>query len=672
MVSKALRTRLTSGSTPARLRATSLRGATARRRTVEILAALVDRSNPDPALAAVVRDELAEQDRNDRIFLPAGTRRRAMSSFRLDLYPYQEKAVQRFLCCGRMLLADDMGLGKTIQATAIAHLLVRSRRISRILIIAPASLKSQWVREWRNASPVPIEDVEGGPAQRAEKYANTEVGALVANYEQVLRDLPQMQEYAPQLVILDEAQRIKNWQTRTAQMTKRLDSPYRLVLTGTPLENRLDELASIMDWVDPHVMAPKWRLAATHQITNDGSREVVGVQNLETLRARLAPRMVRRQRVDILHDLPARTDTLVPVEFTEAQRIEHDELNYPIARLLAMAGRRPLAHAEFLRLMGLLNTQRIIANGLAQLRFESIWPGLSPQGAEEATLQTLATPKLGHLRELIHSLVVEQGRRVVVFSQWRRMLSLAHWSIGDLLEQRGQRAAFFTGRESRKKRTANVVDFHDDPKVRVLLCTDAGGVGLNLQRAASACINLELPWNPAVLEQRVSRIYRMGQSEPVDAYTLVTEGSIEERIANVVATKRALFEGLFDGQSDELVFTEATGFLSTLGRMYEAETVEVDPDQSPETSEDEVLADDARVEQLVAVADETDDAVVSPRGLPEATEIQRLFSELRVEPRADGGVRIDASPQAAQTLGALFSGMATLLHQVAGEPGTRA
>jgi hypothetical protein len=667
---KALRALLTPGPGPARLRPAALRGAVARRRTVELLQALVDRANPDPALASVVRDELAEQDRSDLLLVSADTQRRAMRSFRLALYPYQQQAVRKFLATGRMLLADDMGLGKTIQAAAIAHLLVKSGRISRVLIIAPASLKSQWVREWRKATAVPIEDVEGGPSQRAERYASMQQGALVANYEQVLRDLPVMQAFAPELVILDEAQRIKNWETRTAQTIKRIDVPYRLVLTGTPLENRLSELASIMDWVDPHAMAPKWRLAAVHQTTADGSREVVGVQGLDTLRARLAPCMIRRRRTEILHELPPRTNTTVPVELTEAQRAEHDELNLPIARLLSIAHRRGLTHAEFLRLMTLLNTQRIIANGLAQLNFEAVWPGLRPGGgAQEATLRTLAMPKLEHVRQLVQSLVVEQGRKVVVFSQWRRMLTLAHWCITDILEGAGRRAAFFTGRESRKRRTHNVVEFHDDPAVGVLLCTDAGGVGLNLQRAATCVINLELPWNPAVLEQRIARIHRLGQSEPVEAYILVTEGSIEERIAGIVAHKRALFDGLFDGQSDELRFAEATSFLSTLGRLYEVGAAAADPDESLDAGDGRT--EDAHVQQIVAAADEARDTPAAPQGLPEVAELRRMFSELQIEPRADGGVRIDASPRAAQTLGALFSGMATLLERAAAGPEAR-
>ncbi len=142
------------------------------------------------------------------------------------------------------------------------------------------------------------------------------------------------------------------------------------------------------------------------------------------------------------------------------------------------------------------------------------------------------------LRELINQLVLAQGRRVVVFSQWRRMLRLAHWATRDQLAREGVRSAFFTGGESQKRRTQNIVDFHDDPACRVLFATDAGGVGLNLQRAASACVSIELPWNPAVLEQRIGRIYRLGQRRPIDVYHLVSEPGIESRIADIVRPRR--------------------------------------------------------------------------------------------------------------------------------------
>ena len=136
-------------------------------------------------------------------------------------------------------------------------------------------------------------------------------------------------------------------------------------------------------------------------------------------------------------------------------------------------------------------------------------------------LKGLSAPKLLELRQLVRQLVLDQGRKVVIFSQWRRMLHLAHWAVRDLLAEQGLRAGFFTGAEGQKRRTQNIVEFHDDPDFRILFASDAGGVGLNLQRAANCVINLELPWNPAVLEQRIGRIYRLGQKQPIDVYNLV-------------------------------------------------------------------------------------------------------------------------------------------------------
>src|SRR5438876_2729323 len=255
--------------------------------------------------------------------------------------------------------------------------------------------------------------------------------------------------------------------------------------------------------------------------------------------------------------------------------------------------------------MMLLTTQRIIANGLAQLRFEVIWPDLSRIARPtDSTLRGLASPKLLELRELIAQLALAQGRKVVVFSQWRRMLRLAHWATHDQLAREHVRAAFFTGEEGQKRRTQNIVDFHDDPACRVLFATDAGGVGLNLQRAASACINVEQPWNPAVLEQRIGRIYRLGQRRPIDVYNLVSEPGIESRISDLVGSKKAFFIGLFDGTTDEVAFDRSGSFLSRIERM-------VTPELTPAQTGAAVVAapeDDAtesEIDAVVAAGDES-------------------------------------------------------------------
>jgi superfamily II DNA/RNA helicase len=265
--------------------------------------------------------------------------------------------------------------------------------------------------------------------------------------------------------------------------------------------------------------------------------------------------------------------------------------------------------------------------------------------------------------------VVDSGEKVVVFSQWRRMLQLAGWSVGDLLAEAGLRSAFFSGDESQRRRTQNVIEFHDDPDLAVLFATDAGGVGLNLQRAASAVVNLELPWNPAVLEQRIGRVYRLGQKRPVQVYHLVAEDGIEAHIADLVGNKQALFEGLFDGTSDEIQFASSGSFLDRVERLVELPRMpELPPLDEPEDEVDEV-ATPAR--QVATAADRPAAAPspappaapsappVSPPQSPAA--VQQLLAGVHVERTSEGGLRIEAPPEAAGTLAAMFQSMASLL-----------
>jgi hypothetical protein len=622
----------------------------------------------DPALLPLLTAEKERLERALAAHWVGRELRRHLKGMKHKLYPYQVEGVERFLRAGRLLLADDMGLGKTAQAIAACHVLFSAGKVTRGLVIVPATLKPQWLREWQTFSDVPVAVVDGGPEARAEAYRRCRRGVLLANYEQVLRDLPLMHQLRPDIVVLDEAQRIKNWATKTSAYVKQLKPDYRLVLTGTPMENRLDELASLTDWVDDLALEPKWRLAPCHSTFSDGRREVTGARNLGTLRERLSHCMVRRVRKEVLKQLPPRTDTRVLVPLTAEQQGEHDELSLPIAVLARRARVRPLTQAEFLRLMVLLNTQRIICNGLAQLRFEDTWPSLTASRPTEALLGSLSSPKLIELRELLANIAVAQERKVVVFSQWRRMLKLASWSVSDILGSAGVRPVFFTGEEGQKRRTQNLVDFHDDPSARVLFSTDAGGVGLNLQRAASCCINLELPWNPAVLEQRVGRIYRMGQSRPVEVYHLVSETGIEARIAGLVGDKRALFSGLFDGASDEVAFERSGSFLSRIEQVLAPVRV---PDL-PELTEKEA-EEDAPTEDGAELADDTSPDGPGPSasaparadgdiaGALSAEGVRELFSRIQVRPASGGKVTFEAPSEAAAALAALFEGMARML-----------
>lgn len=662
---------------------------------LDLIAPTQQANSPDPAVLALLtieRDRLATVARQ----APKTSEiRAALKQLKRPLYPYQREGVDRFLACGRLLLADDMGLGKTAQAIACAHVLQATGRIRRGLIIAPASLKPQWAREWAGFTDATIEVVEGTPAERRVFYDDQRDGIFIINYEQLLRDLEPVRRWGPQLVVLDEAQRIKNWATKTALSVKGLDPPFRLVLTGTPMENRIEELASVVEWVDEHAMEPKWRLPALHAVRADGRKEVVGVRHLDTLRERLRPAMIRRTRLEVLDQLPPRTDTRIPVEMTEAQLVEHDSLNQPIASLVQVSSQRPLTQAEFLRLMSLLTTQRIISNGLCQLHFEDVWPSLQGIPPDDELIRGLNAPKLLELRQIVQQIVLRQGRKAVIFSQWRRMLDLARWATADLLAEEDLIAGAFTGAEGTKRRNQNIVEFHEDPRFRILFASDAGGVGLNLQHASNCVVNIELPWNPAVLEQRIGRIYRLGQTRPIDVYNLVSEQGIESRIAGLVGSKQAFFKGLFDGESDTVKFEQSGSFLSRVQSIYSvndrpgsgaADIEDLDvPGIELEDTFDDGLADP--FEALVEAGDERVDSVSKgaddepPPRLPSTgphapesgpvlppapDEVRQLFSRLQVRRRDDGGVTIDAPAETALTLRALFEGMAAMLQSAAG------
>ena len=242
---------------------------------------------------------------------------------------------------------------------------------------------------------------------------------------------------------------------------------------------------------------------------------------------------------------------------------------------------------------------------------------------------------------------------------------------------------FFTGNVGARRRTQNLVDFHDDPQAAVLFLTDAGGVGLNLQKAANACINLELPWNPAVLEQRIGRIHRLGQKRPIDVYNLVSRACIEERIAGLVGDKRALFKGLFDGTTDQVKF-EGSGALREILQRLTAEVAAAgnptaareDADlldgDSPEPAEEAVLAqlgDESPHESegtLPAAAAlmggvNATSPLLGEAPQPDESDVVRLLATVTVERAADGGISLKAPPDAASALVSLFEGMARLL-----------
>ena len=446
------------------------------------------------------------------------------SLLKAELLPYQLDGIAFATGAGRAILADDMGLGKTIQGIGTAELLAREASIRKVLIVCPASVKSQWRSEILRFSERDSQIVLGSAAQRAGQYEN-DCFFTICNYEQVLRDILAIERAKWDLIVLDEGQRIKNWEAKTTQTMKSLRSPFALVLSGTPLENRLDDLFSVVEFIDDRRLGPAFRFFNRHRVTDEKGK-VLGYKDLDVLRENLKPVMLRRTRSAVMKDLPPRTTEIVRIPPTGEQL----EISGAQMRIVtSIVTKRYISEMDLLRLRKALLLARMNADSTYLVDKKA--PGYSS--------------KLDRLEELFEELAAEESRKIVLFSEWTTML--------DLIEQRIRRFKLdpvrLDGSVPQKKRQQLVHRFQREDSCRLFLTTNAGSTGLNLQ-AANTVINVDLPWNPAVLEQRIARAHRMGQKNPVQVYLLVTEQTIEEKLLTTLSAKKDLALAALDMESD--------------------------------------------------------------------------------------------------------------------------
>jgi len=441
-----------------------------------------------------------------------------------ELLPYQLDGIAFAASAGRAVLADEMGLGKTIQGVGVAEFLAQHAGIQRVLIVCPASLKSQWAAEIARFSGRSVQIVAGKNAERTEAYAS---GAFftICNYEQVLRDYLHIERGTWDLIILDEAQRIKNWEAKTSSIIKSLRSRFALVLTGTPIENRLDDLYSIMEFVDDRRLGPAFRFLHRHRIATETGK-VLGYKNLAELRRRIAPVLLRRTRLSVALDIPERTTEIIRIAPTDEQSVLH---NGHLQTVISISRKRFISEMDLLRLRRALMACRMTADSTFLVDKQA--PGFSS--------------KLERLLELLTGLCAEPERKIIIFSEWTTMLNLIEVQLRSL----GVEWVRLDGSVPQKKRKQLVAEFQGNAKCRVFLTTNAGSTGLNLQ-AADTVINVDLPWNPALLDQRIARAHRMGQKRKVHVYVLITERTLEESLLATLGAKHELASAVLDPDSD--------------------------------------------------------------------------------------------------------------------------
>jgi superfamily II DNA or RNA helicase len=479
---------------------------------------------------AQVRDQEALAKRIDEAFADGEGSRALEKLLKVPLYPYQRRGALFAARAGRALIADDMGLGKTIQAMAAAEILARCAGVERVLVVCPTSLKHQWRSEIEKFVGRSALVIEGQLPARQRAYASDGSFYKITNYDVVHRDMDLIRQWEPDLILLDEAQRIKNWRTRAAKSVKQLPSQYAIVLTGTPLENRLEELHSIVEFVDRFRLGPSFRFLAEHQMLDESGR-VVGYRNLDNIAKTLSPILIRRTKGEVLKELPQRMERLVILPMTPPQMAIHAENQETVARIVAKWRRYGfLSEAD----------QRRLTIALQYMR-------MSCDSTYLVDRETDHGLKADECASLLDEMLDDRDTKVVVFSQWVRM----HELLASRLDKRGWPFVLFHGGVPGPQRKDLIARFKDDADCRLFLSTDSGGVGLNLQHA-SAVFNMDLPWNPAVLEQRIGRVHRLGQQRPVQVVNFVAENTIEHGMLGVLKFKKSLFAGVLEGGESEV------------------------------------------------------------------------------------------------------------------------
>jgi len=466
-----------------------------------------------------------------------------------DLMEFQLTGIRLLLDRDRLLLADEMGLGKTIQAIAAIRLLARRGHISTCLIVVPAAIITHWLRELERWAPELRTCVVRGPATDRAAQWRMPAHVHVVSYETLRSDAQFGRERIWDLVVIDEAQKIKNADSEVATAVKQLLRRRAWGLTGTPLENRPDDLASILEFLAPRLPDQKApvlpgssgeigrpsRSSAEKCISNakgspnsvqtdcpDGplrGRRLFGRPSRhDQLRRELGTIQLRRRKHDVLEELPPKTLTELLLEMTPDQRRSYERAEH--------------AGLVYLKELGssitIVNVLELILRLKQLCNFE-------PESG--------ASAKFADLQERLSSLA-EAGQRALVFSQFADQ----HYGAAALARRLEHlRPVLYTGAMTLAERDAAVRQFQQDPSRPVMvLSLRAGGLGLNLQ-AAAYVFHFDRWWNPAVENQATDRSHRLGQREPVHVYSYTIQNSIEERIRDILVEKRELFERIVEG-----------------------------------------------------------------------------------------------------------------------------
>ncbi|MCL2880479.1 MAG: DEAD/DEAH box helicase [Treponema sp.] len=503
------------------------------------------------------------------------------SLIKAELFPYQKTGVEFVLFKKVAIIADEMGLGKTIQAAAAAVLKKQELGFKKTLVVCPATLKSQWKKEIETFTHEKALIVSGMPKEREAQYLDDKHFFIIVNYEAILRDSLAINKAGIDFLILDEAQRVKNYETKTSSAIKRLQPKHTLVITGTPIENRLIDIFSIVSVLDPYFFGPLWEFSYQHCLFDYGKENKInGYYNLQALNGQLSEILIRREKRKVLDQLPNVQQIDIPIELSPQQAEYHGSYARGIAAIIS---KKFLTSYDMQKMQLLLANMRMVCD--------------STYLVDE---KTNVSPKMNELEHILFEQLDLRNtdRKIIIFSEWIKV----HKLIGQLLRENKIGFAELNGKVPVKSRGDLIRKFENTPECKIFLSTEAGGAGLNLQ-VADTLINFELPWNPAKKNQRIGRIDRLGQkSGKLTIYNLITRNSIEQQISAGLLVIQNLFDGVLDSSSN----TDYVDF-SSKGRSQFIDQLEAFLKTAEEPAASDLLSGDLQSEDLPSDKDFDED-----------------------------------------------------------------
>lgn len=500
----------------------------------------------------------------------------ALEDILLPPYPFQTVGISFLHDIKQGLLADEMGLGKSPQAIAAVHRLWKKGEVKKALVVCPASLKYQWKQEVSKFTEHKAIVIDGTPTQRTEQLAQFHSGDeylfAIINYELVRNDLDAIKNIAVDVLIADEVHRIKNWASKTSKAMKELDAKYKFGLTGTPMQNKPDELWNVMDWLNPTILGNYWAFRNRYVVIGEkfGQRNVViGYKRLGELRKRVAPFMLRRMKIDVAPELPEMVFNSYRVEMTPEQRRIQDAIQEDFADLLKEIQEfnkqnrvdeqgNNLEHPKQGMMMGFFNLLMAVSNAPQVLAMSD---AAMPRQYAQLLTKTPKSPKLDELVKIAEDQMEAGNKKIVIFTQFARMQVLAL----DRLKKMGG-CEQINGSMKPFERQAALDNFKYNNDINFLVCTDAANYGLNMQ-FANVLINIDIPWNPATYDQRAGRVHRIGSEHSVvNIIDIITNGGIDQKIEEALYKKRELANQIVEktGEEREVMNRMTAGFLTKL------------------------------------------------------------------------------------------------------------